>query len=345
MIKNSIKKVIKFIKKINATFKLKKILTKTNANKLVLIGSPLHGNIGDHAISIAEMDFIKEITNKTVIEIPGEYYNLCTKKVINYIQKNDIIFITGGGFIGSLWPNEQAMVLDIITRFSNNKIIILPQTYFFENNDFGNSQLILFKEALKRNKNIYLFAREQNSYDFCLKNFNCAKQICLFPDVVLTLNYSFNNKYIRKGILLVLRGDKERVIDKNLINNSIDENKQVSSTTTVINKAISLKNRKKVFENKLNEFKTAELVITDRLHAMIFCAITGTPCIAFDNSSKKVSGVYQWIKSLDYIKFCDDPAKLNKYISKINIVSKNEYKLSQKYKNEITQTIREFIND
>lgn len=44
------------------------------------------------------------------------------------------------------------------------------------------------------------------------------------------------------------------------------------------------------------------MVITDRLHGMIFAAITGTPCIAFDNISKKVSGVYKWIESLEYIK-------------------------------------------
>lgn len=35
---------------------------------------------------------------------------------------------------------------------------------------------------------------------------------------------------------------------------------------------------------------------------MIFAAITGTPCIAVDNISQKVSGVYQWIKYLDYVR-------------------------------------------
>lgn len=50
----------------------------------------------------------------------------------------------------------------------------------------------------------------------------------------------------------------------------------------------------------------AQLVITDRLHAMIFAAITETPCIAMDNKSKKVKGVYEWIRDLPYVQYADD---------------------------------------
>ena len=39
---------------------------------------------------------------------------------------------------------------------------------------------------------------------------------------------------------------------------------------------------------------------------MLFAAVTGTPCIALDNVSKKVSGAYEWIQYLDYIQFKDE---------------------------------------
>ena len=43
---------------------------------------------------------------------------------------------------------------------------------------------------------------------------------------------------------------------------------------------------------------------------MIFCAITGTPCVVFDNSNKKISGVYnQWLKDIDYIKLFTNEQK------------------------------------
>ena len=38
---------------------------------------------------------------------------------------------------------------------------------------------------------------------------------------------------------------------------------------------------------------------------MIFAAITGTPCLAFDNSSGKVKGVFEWIKNINSIIFLD----------------------------------------
>ena len=61
--------------------------------------------------------------------------------------------------------------------------------------------------------------------------------------------------------------------------------------------------RKKEVKNKLEQFKKAKLIITDRLHGMIFATITATPCIAFGNSNGKVKNVYGWLKHNEYIKY------------------------------------------
>ena len=63
--------------------------------------------------------------------------------------------------------------------------------------------------------------------------------------------------------------------------------------------------REQSVREKLEEFSQAELVITDRLHGMIFSAITSTPCIAMDNLSRKVSGGYEWLKYLEYIQMVE----------------------------------------
>ena len=60
--------------------------------------------------------------------------------------------------------------------------------------------------------------------------------------------------------------------------------------------------RKSVIVNKLKEFAGAQLVITDRLHGMVFCYLTNTPCIVFSNYNHKVLGTYEWIKDVNYIK-------------------------------------------
>ena len=73
---------------------------------------------------------------------------------------------------------------------------------------------------------------------------------------------------------------------------------------TVVPYAISSVARKREVLSILRKIASSKLVITDRLHAMIFCYITETPCIVFDNISRKVSGVYEWIKDCDYIRYC-----------------------------------------
>ena len=59
------------------------------------------------------------------------------------------------------------------------------------------------------------------------------------------------------------------------------------------------KQGKKKFKKIIKQFSKSKLVVTDRLHGMILSVITGTNCIAFDNSSGKVSGVYDTIKDDD----------------------------------------------
>ena len=69
---------------------------------------------------------------------------------------------------------------------------------------------------------------------------------------------------------------------------------------------ISTEERNKIIINKLNQFKSSKIVITARLHGMIFSALTEIPCIVFFNNNHKVIGVYQWIKELPYIQLVEN---------------------------------------
>ena len=69
---------------------------------------------------------------------------------------------------------------------------------------------------------------------------------------------------------------------------------------------ISTEEQNKIIINKLNQFKSSKIVITARLHGMIFSALTEIPCIVFFNNNHKVIGVYQWIKELPYIQLVEN---------------------------------------
>ena len=86
--------------------------------------------------------------------------------------------------------------------------------------------------------------------------------------------------------------------------------KQISFRDMCVDHSISVSERDWELEQQYSAFRSAELVVTDRLHGMVFSAITGTPCIFLNSKSPKVLGCYAWLKHLDYIRYCDAPARL-----------------------------------
>lgn len=337
MIKSLKRKIKKSILKMRAYF----LIANKSKPRIIYIGSPRHGNIGDHAISIATKDVLKNI-ERSVVEIDGELYRGMDEYIKEGINPSDIILITGGGFIGNLWMDEQNMVKSIIKNFPNNKIVIMPQTLFFEENEFGKNELNEFFQLVKSHNNIYILVREQNSYDLCKNMLQEEKHIFLLPDMVLTQKY--NKQIKREDCLVILRQDKEKVINKEEIINKL-KNYNIKETSTVINRRINFRQRIKIFEAKLNEFSNSKLVVTDRLHAMIFSAITSTPCVALDNSSKKVSGVYKWLEDVEYIKFCKDISDLEKSINELDLNKSYNYNKNDTYKYKIIECLNLIINN
>ena len=145
------------------------------------------------------------------------------------------------------------------------------------------------------------------------------------PDIVLSLNYSEHSTE-QNGLLFCLRHDKEKVSDDKAINRIQSLCKQngysLKLTDTVVNHDVEEDNVKKECENKIAEFQKSKLVITDRLHGMILSVIAGIPCIALNNISKKVQGVWNlWLKDrISYVYFAEnadviDEVLINKMIS------------------------------
>jgi pyruvyl transferase EpsI len=76
-------------------------------------------------------------------------------------------------------------------------------------------------------------------------------------------------------------------------------------------------NRNICVREKMQEFCDSKLVITDRLHGMIFATITGTPCIVFGNNHHKVRESYEWIKYLPYIEFVESVDEAKEAIARL----------------------------
>lgn len=280
---------------------------KKSRNNIFILNTPEHGNLGDHAITFATQKFIRDnYPYFDIIEVTAMQYKK-TKNVLKHkILKDNIIIINGGGYLGNLWPHENRRIMDIIDSYSSNKILIFPQTITISNE----KQALDLKGCYSKHKHLYIALREENSYSLVVnKRLVPRDRVYLCPDVAFYLG-PYKIPKNRKGYLICFRDDKEKIItdsEKIVIEEILIKKWGVKGEriSTVINKEIAPSERKKEIETMLSKFASAELVVTDRLHGMIFAAITETPCIVLDNISKKVSGVYRWIKNLDYILFID----------------------------------------
>ena len=265
----------------------------------VLLMIPHHGNLGDQAITLAEIKFLKEIFPdiKTI-------YNL--ENYENYIHNNTLIFLHGGGNIGWIYNFEEENRRKVIKSYPNNTIVILPQTIYFE--DSYKAQQKISSEIYSNHSKLIIFVREKISFNIAKKIFNKNK-IILSPDLVTYLDDLLpSNNNQRKGALFLLRKDGEKSLEfktRNQFISSIQKeyNKYDISDTNFLQLSInSITESKEEVSMILKNISKYEIVITDRLHGMIFSVITKTSCIVIKSYNHKISSSYNWFKHLDYIK-------------------------------------------
>lgn len=259
--------------------------------RILLIGSPEHGNLGDHAIAEAEKRFFREHCAGTeVVDISMPFYRAYHRRIGTLARQTDRIAISGGGWLGNVWYHNEKTVLDIVKRFPNNRIVILPQTIWYQHARNKSRQMLRARRIYHAHKNLTLLLREKDSLAI-------SKTLCpdarYCPDMCLYLDERKPRE--REGVLLCFRQDREKTLGDGVVRAIedflLEQGVFFRYTTTVLSKPVFGAQSALALEKKFEEFRASRLVITDRLHAALFSAVTGTPCVAFDNLTKKVSGV------------------------------------------------------
>lgn len=306
---------LKWIEKFAELYLTTRWMLLTGRELLFLVGTGCHGNIGDLAIAEAEYRILKYLfPDKKVVEINSNLLKRHTKKFIRIIG-NHIVFIQGGGFIGTLWREEDIMAKKVIQTFRDNLIIVFPQTIYFEKSDYGRKIYEETCEIYQKHKRLLLCLRERISFELG-KNILDDKRIMLLPDVVLSLKFKYKPSKVRNGVLFCLRKDKEKLPNEERVKEirqclyeCLGNDIKICNTDMVLSCKFKMNKREKYIQQKLEEFSGAKLIVTDRLHGMVFSVLTNTPCIVIDNCNYKVRGVYEWInqyKNILYVSEYDD---------------------------------------
>lgn len=272
-----------------------------------MIGTPAHGNLGDHAIAEEEKNFIKEyFSDYGLYEIIMPLYNICQEKLKEIITPKDIIIISGGGWMGNLWIHNEITIRNIIKSYLNNNIIVFPQTIFYTNDDEGKKECVITSKYISEHKHLILCLREKKSYEFAKNNyvFKGNSKPILCPDIVLFGSCKYIRKVPKKKVEInvCLRKDCENIVENRdeLIQN-ISKYGKVNELTTVVPRIVPLRKRTKELEKSWKNFSKGSITITDRLHGMLFSVLNGTPCISLNNKTGKVFGVLEWIKGSNMV--------------------------------------------
>lgn len=326
MFKKIIKKTFKTIKQSAALLDY-----VVSSEQVILLDTPEHGNLGDQAIVLAEKQMLNDILPQVKCkEITANNIDYWEKIYAKCTLKHSNILIPGGGFLGSLWPEEEERFRRILKAFHKQKIIVFPQTITFDmDSEEGLNYFRQSQEIYSAHPDLIIFLRDKKSYVFMQKYFPCV-QTYLVPDVVLNLKKVIVHNE-RKQILFCMRSDIEKKLSneeyaylQDAIKSKYPES-ELKVVDTVMKHAVHPKEREREVNEFLQGFADAKLVITDRLHGMIFAAICETPCIALGNSNGKVKGVYEWIEDIPYVKYLDDVKEIWKMIEHFDINRTYQY--------------------
>ncbi len=292
---------------------LRAYLADCDAKTAVLPGTPLHVNLGDSAIFLAQKAFLEECGYrvKEVTWADSLHHRKLLRKLI---PKDTLIAQLGGGNIGNQWLDGECLRRQLLEDYPQNPSMVFPQTAYFTPDGEGERQRKISGQVYSRHEKLTVVAREQRSYAQ-LQQMCPGVNVLLTPDIVLSATMStFGAKeQQREGILFCMRADLERSttdeMQARLDRLAATSGKAVRRTDMYAAQEVTTDNRAALVRAKMEEFAGAELVITDRLHGMIFATLTGTPCLVFTNSNHKISGTYEWLRVLPHICYADSIAE------------------------------------
>ena len=279
-----------------------KIDLSTDRPNAVIMLVPDYGNIGDLAIGYAQEHFTSRLDsgyNVQSIRISRTYKVLRSLK--RQLGPADVVLLVGGGSMGDLYPRAQ-LGREFVARYLRpHRLVSFPQSIIYMDRPEREQSAQREARALSASADrLTLFARENESYDI-MRAFYPGR-VGFAPDVVLSLTEDYQDRepLDRAGALLALRKDVERALsdaDHAVIREAVARFGDITDRDHGIpDDEVDQAAFDRLPLDTMETYRRSAVVVTDRLHGMIFAAVTGTPCVVLPNTNHKITGTYRdWI--------------------------------------------------
>ncbi|HWP59920.1 MAG TPA: polysaccharide pyruvyl transferase family protein [Candidatus Acidoferrales bacterium] len=287
-----------------------------------LLDFPDHANVGDSAIWLGEKALLKSIGARIVYECDLVTYS---ERALAERVGNGVILLHGGGNFGDVWPTRELFRERVIRKFPDNKIVILPQTIFFQDS----SNLRRARSVLNQHSNLVILARDRRSFEFARNEFRAASALC--PDLAFILGPLARPAESQQDILWLARTDVEsRGAASFLDAMGVCRTDWLAENPTLAKRLYGRLKQPMVRHPRIcgrllgptlrdrlawqrvmrgaRLLSGGRVVVTDRLHGHILSILLGIPHVVLDNSYGKVSDFYStWTKDCDSACWADSP--------------------------------------
>jgi pyruvyl transferase EpsO len=150
-------------------------------DECALLDYPDNRNVGDQLIWLGNIFYLSDAL-KVKVKYASTIANFSDSEMQKCINSDAPILLHGGGNLGDLWQRHQIFRENIISKYQDTAIIILPQTIYYSEAE----NLAKTAKIFNYHPNLTIFVRDEYSYKIAIDNFyNC--KIVKSPDTAFQL--------------------------------------------------------------------------------------------------------------------------------------------------------------
>lgn len=266
---------------------------------LAIVDFPDIRNCGDSAIWMGEIAWLKRRFGKKPSYVCRGHD--LDAQLLRETVPDGPIFIHGGGNFGDIWEGKQDVKEHVIQSFPDHKIVQCPQSIHYDSMERADETA----RVIEKHGNVFLYLRDQESYDFAKSKFQCEVHLC--PDMAFCIG-PMADRPAPLPVLAMLREDREkaRTDDWNWPDipreDWITEQKykvKLAKLKGAIRAGFASYPQRRFhildaaaeqrFERGIRQISRAKAIVTDRLHVHICSTLLGRPHAVLDNSYGKIA--------------------------------------------------------
>lgn len=269
--------------------------------ELALVDFPDHSNVGDSAIWLGEMAYLRARGRlPAYYSAISDFDDAACRRAVG----EGPVLIHGGGNMGTLWPKHEAFRLHLLRAHQGRPVVQMPQSIHYADPEAAAEMA----DAIRAHGQFTLLVRDARSLAFAHEHFECAIHLC--PDAALMLGRQQRGP-ATAPVFALLRTDHERaagaadmlppgVSAGDWLEESASEKRHVRLSLKLERLVVRDPMKQRAarqrrlaewrLERGLAMLSTGERVVTDRLHGHILSLLLDIPHVLLDNSYGKVAG-------------------------------------------------------